>query len=439
MLFCTYWLDHELGNGKDAGLDPSPIKELSTIQEVQQVLQSLKTSIILSFDPYRDWRLLPLAKKLLKNLSEFHRIKEHQVSFYTIDLEKLPEAVTYIATPMFSFTLIIQTRLKFWHDFRILMRRISNFVLFHEFVKEKAVDFIEDQMDRIPNPLTSMEQLAAVLKRRSIIALYLGKNDTDYNRFEALALQRMDCTYYYTFDPELARLIFKKYRAMIYQGENFFVFLRSEDAIDEFDIYQLEYEKYHAYYNIKDFENFYLIEKYPKLRNETHYGSIIENALGGYTVLMYLREENANENHLKEFKAAVKGLDKRLVFCHVLFNSPEFTQIKNDLGVNEYPFHPDKVYMIFYGKTNGFSVHQLTDSIKSMNIVFFVQSINKMQNAEADRALEESGQENTADMTVSKILEIVQKIEEQNGHESFINLLLFVKRGLLVLIVLLCC
>ena len=243
----------------------------------------------------------------------------------------------------------------------------------------------------------------------------------------------MDCTYYYTFDSELAEKIFKKYRAMPYDKGNFFVFLRSDSATDEFDIYQLEYEKYHAYYNIKDFENYYLIEKYPKLRNETNYSSIIENALGGYSVLMFLREGDEQSQELTEFKAAVRRLDKKLVFCHISYISREFQQMKQDFGLADYDFRPGQVYMIYYGKKNGFLVRQMTDELKSINIVFFVHGMNKMQNEEADRELEGSGEDNAGDLTVASILEMVQKIEDSKGSLSFVALLPYLRKCLLVL------
>jgi hypothetical protein len=395
------------------------VKNIESMQEAHSVFTSKGISIVVSFDPYNDFQKLPIARKLLRNLSQSILLRNHQTQYYTLDILRFPEAVRYVTSPSFNLVLSIHRRVRVWNNFRFLMRLSSNLLYFHELIKEVAEVFLEDHLEMIPNLLQSFEQVESILKRNDIFALYLGKNDTDFNRFEHLALSRMDCTYYYSFDNDLASRIFLAYANRNYRNTNVFVFLRSSRVLNQFDSLQLEYEQYHPYYNIKDFENFYLIEKFPKFRSGLYIDSIIENGHSGFPILLYLKEGEGTPKYMSEFSKSVQLMEKRMVFCHLPIDSPQFEDFVMLFKIENVEFKPEKVYMVYSRRSRGFVVIEHTGDIEAPFLISFVQNVTKIRNEEMDKDLEENG----VPMTIPIMQEVathdeVQALEDVSSFET---------------------
>lgn len=65
------------------------------------------------------------------------------------------------------------------------------------------IDFVEQNIDRIAQELTSYQTLQENLQSKKIIALYIGSYNNNFDKYKELAMNNIDFDFYAIFDESL--------------------------------------------------------------------------------------------------------------------------------------------------------------------------------------------------------------------------------------------
>ena len=393
-----------------ASTRPSEFRSVKLVedhQDLRLIFESGRTSLIASYNSQRCLRCFATATKLLKELKDHPRLEDKDVRVFAVDMANFAPINEYYLTKLDGLVMVVDRTVRPFHDYRGILYEMGNFKEEHTYLLERALAFIEDQLDSIPTAIMSQQQLEEVLKRRTVVSLYIGKSDNDFEAFMDFAHRNAGFPFFYILREELATYAFRKYRGMPYHGGNYFALLRSEGVLDEFDSYQMVFLKYDQIVPDAERKSLFLMEKHPKVRREAHVNSVVESAFNGFTVLLYVKSAAGEAGNLREFLGAVQRMEKRAAFCHLSIDSQEFQKLKTSLGIESFHFEPENVYLIYYGEENGFSVREMMDGFSVYNIMFFMNNRLEKEDPQNRKRIEKNdiwGENASKNATLVRVL-----------------------------------
>ena len=231
--------------------------------------------------------------------------------------------------------------------------------------------FLKDKINLITTNINNFSELLDNLKSKKIIALYLGKDNYNFQNFFHLAISYIDFDFYYSFDNKIKLKLLEKFGKGIKKlHDDLFLILRDIDLIDNFDENELiifDFDK-NSTKNLFEFFNF---EQHPKLGNCNFAKNNIKNLYRKKEkMLIYFRLPNKEiDIQTDRFYKIIKSIPKKMIFSECYLDDEENMNILQQYFIREnVQIEADTLYSLYVTQNHELIIRLIVEGMEMENI-----------------------------------------------------------------------
>lgn len=315
---------------------------------------------------------LKLMKTIFESFSSLQILEKWDFALIIVDLSKIEMLHNHYSMQSSSnFYYFIRKQLVKCPDFDIKFEEsieTNNF----ELAKNQAQEFLFHEIDKIVQKLTDLEMFESQLEKEKIIGIFFGDVlDQNFALYEKWTALYHNFAFFYTFDEELKKSIFKAKTTLFQTSSPMLAIIRSDQLLTAFDEQKIVWTS--DFKDEKRVSMFFEFERNPKLLDDS-WGNNITHSMffKDHRMLLYVSSDNSNEGLFNIYQQAVSILPKRMIYSYVNINSINIASYMQLFMLGKVAMQPEKIYVITVLPTRTVEVLDLREKINVQNILKFV-------------------------------------------------------------------